>query len=73
MQKTITEQFEKQQEYMEAKFNKIFAAQRVNEIEHEKIFSTLKNHEKRLNFQNDRLEHLEQWKDEFDMGEFSAV
>lgn len=73
MQKTINNQFIEMREYFDAKFDKVFVTQRVNDIEHEEFKKLVCAHEKRLNFYNARINHLEEWKDQFDMGEFTAV
>lgn len=73
MQKTIDHQFTEMKEYFEAKFDKIYAAQRANEIENEQFKKVLYTHEKRLDFYNKRISDLEEWKEQFDMGELSVV
>lgn len=73
MQKSIDEQFTEMREHFDAKFEKIFTLQRLNDIEHEEFKKLLYTHEKRINFQSARLKSLEEWKDQFDMGEFTAV
>ena len=73
MQKSISEQFTEMREHFDAKFEKIFALQRINDIEHEEFKKLLYAHEKRINFQSARLSSLEEWKEQFDMGEFTAV
>ena len=73
MQKTINNQFIEMREYFDAKFDKVLAFQRVNDIEHEEFKKLVCAHEKRLNFYNARINRLEEWKDQFDMGEFTAV
>lgn len=73
MQKTIDHQFTEMKEYFEAKFDKIYATQRANEIENEQFKKMLYTHEKRLDFYNKRISDLEEWKEQFDMGELSVV
>lgn len=73
MQKTINDQFIEMREYFDAKFDKILVSQRVNDIEHEEFKKLACAHETRLNFYNSRISHLEAWKEQFDMGEFTAV
>ncbi len=73
MQQSISEQFVEMKEYMDAKFEKIFTLQRVNDNEHDKFKELLCNHNKRLDFYNARIVNLEEWKQDFDMGEYTAV
>jgi chromosome segregation ATPase len=73
MQKSISEQFTEMREDFNAKFEKIFTLQRLNDIEHEEFKKLLYTHEKRINFQSARLNNLEEWKEQFDMGEFTMV
>lgn len=73
IQKSISEQFAEMKEYMDEKFEKIFALQRVNDNEHDKFKELLCNHNKRLDFHNARITNLEDWKQDFDMGEYTAV
>lgn len=73
MQRSIDNQFTEIREHFDAKFEKIYAAQRVYEIENKQFKKILYAHEKRINFHNSRLNYLEQWKEQFDMGEFEAV
>lgn len=73
MQKSMNNQFTEIKEYFDAKFEKIYAAQRVYDIENSQFKKILYAHEKRINFQNARLNYLEEWKEQFDMGEFTAV
>ena len=76
MEKSINNQFVEMKEYIdkkEAKFDKIFAAQRVLEIDNEEFKKIICIHEKRINFYNARLKYLEEWKQQFDMGEYTAV
>ena len=73
MQKSINNQFIEIRQYFDVKFEKIYAAQRVNEIENEQFKKILYAHENRINFQNARIENLEEWKEQFDMGEFEVV
>lgn len=73
MQKSISNQFTEMREYMDAKFEKISALQRVNDTEHDEFKKLLYAHNKRLDFHSARLEYLEKWKEDFDMGEYTAV
>lgn len=73
MQKSIDNQLTEMREHFDAKFEKIFTLQRLNDIEHEEFKKLLYTHEKRINFQSARIKYLEEWKDQFDMGEFTAV
>ncbi len=73
MQKSISNQFTEMREYMDGKFEKIFALQRVNDIEHEEFKKLLYSHNNRLDFHNARLAYLEEWKQQFDLGEYTAV
>ncbi len=73
MQKMINSRFIEMSEHFDAKFDKIFVSQRVNDIEHEEFKKLVCAHEKRLNFYNSRITRLEEWKDQFDIGEFTAV
>ena len=73
MQKTIDNQFTEMREYFDAKFEKVFVSQRVNDMEHEEFKKLVCVHEKRLDFYNARISWLEKWKDQFDMGEYTAV
>ena len=73
MQKTINNQFTEMKEYFDAKFEKVFVSQRVNDIEHEEFRKLVCTHEKRLNFYNARLNKIEEWKEQFDRGESKVV
>lgn len=73
MQKSISNQFTEMRDYMDSKFEKIFAQQRINDLEHEEFKKLLYAHNKRLDFHNSRLNYLEKWKQDFDMGEYTAV
>lgn len=68
MQKSISNQFEEMKNYIDEKFEKIMALQIENEKEHLKFMQAITIHEKRLNFQNSRVEVLENWKDEMENG-----
>ena len=61
MQKSITASIEDLKKDMDAKFEKVFAAQRVNEMEHKMFKEKLDAHEKRLNLYNSRINNLEEW------------
>ena len=73
MQKSIDNQFAEIKEYFDAKFDKVYAVQRLNDMEHEKFKKLVCAHESRINLQNSRLNYLEEWKEQFDMGEFTTV
>ena len=73
MQKSISNQFTEMREYMDAKFEKISALQRVNDTEHDEFKKLLYAHNKRLDFHSARLEYLEKWKEDLGMGEYTAV
>ena len=73
MEKSISNQFAEMKEYFDAKFDKVFSAQRFTDIENEQFKKLFCAHEKRLNFYNARLNYLEEWKQQFDMGEYTAV
>ena len=73
MQKSMSNQFEEIKEYFDAKFDKVFSAQRLNDIENEQFKKIFCTHEKRLNFYNARLNYLEERKQQFDLGEYSPV
>ena len=70
---SIDKQFKEQREYMDAKFEQILAALRVNEIEHREFREIILLHERKLNFHSARITALEEWKDKFDMGTFSMA
>ena len=73
MQKSISNQFAEMREYMDDKFEKISALQRVNDTDHDDFKKLLYAHNKRLDFHSARLEYLEKWKEDFDMGEYTTV
>ena len=73
IEKSMNHQLVEMREYFDAKFDKVFSAQRFNEIENEQLKKVFYAHEKRLNFYKARLNYLEEWKEQFDMGEFTAV
>lgn len=73
MQKSISNQFAEMKEYVDEKFEKIFALQRVNDNEHDQFKELLRKYNKRFEFQNVRISNLEEWKQDFDMGEYTAV
>lgn len=73
MEKSITNQFNQMRVYFDVKFEKVFISQRVNDIEHDEFKKLICTHEGRLNFYNRRISTLEEWKEQFDMGEFTAV
>lgn len=68
MQKSIDNQFSDLKEYMDAKFDKVYAAQMVNDIEHTEYRQLLKAYGIRINLQNSRITYLENWKKECDDG-----
>lgn len=73
MQKTITEQFEEIKVHYDTKIDAIYAVQRVNEIEHTQFREYMHRHEHRLDFYNSRINNLEQWKDQMDLGQYEVV
>ena len=73
MEKSISNQFSEMKEYFDAKFEKVFVSQKVNDMEHAEFKKLVCAHEGRLNFYNARISRLEEWKEEFDLGEFTAV
>ena len=73
MEKSISNQLVEMKEYFDTKFDKVFSAQRLNDMENEQFKKLLCAHEKRLNFYKARLNYLEEWKQQFDMGEYTAV
>ncbi|MCI8760762.1 MAG: hypothetical protein HFJ34_06620, partial [Clostridia bacterium] len=73
MEKSISNQFSEMKEYFDAKFDKVFSAQRLSDIDDEQFKKLFCSHEKRLNFYNARLNYLEEWKKQFDLGEYTAV
>lgn len=73
MEKSISNQFAEMEEYFDAKFAKVFSAQRLSDIEDEQFKKIIYKHEKILNFYNARLNYLEKWKEQFDLGEYTAV
>lgn len=73
MQKSIDNQFSEMKKDMNSKFEKVFTLQKLNEMEHQEFRKLLLKHDKRINFQSARLKYLEEWKEQFDMGEFTAV
>ena len=68
MKKSISNQFADMKEYIDTKFDKIIELQMQNEKEHAEFRRVLAIYEKRLNFQNSRIEVLENWKDEMENG-----
>ncbi|MCI8412295.1 MAG: hypothetical protein HFJ40_07750 [Clostridia bacterium] len=72
MQKSIDNQFSDLKEYMDVRFDKIYSAQMVNDIEHAEFRQLLKVYGVRINLQNSRITYLENWKKECDDG-FVAV
>ncbi len=73
MEKSISNQFAEMKEYFDAKFDKVYSIQRFADIENEEFKKLFCAHEKRLNFYHARLNYLEEWKQQFDMGEYTAV
>ena len=73
MQKSISEQFTQMREEFNSKFEKITMLQKLNDIEHDEFKKLLYTHEKRLDFHGSRLSYLEEWKQQFGMGEFTTV
>lgn len=72
MQKSIDNQFSDLKEYMDVRFDKIYSAQMINDIEHAEFRQLLKVYGVRINLQNSRITYLENWKKECDDG-FVAV
>ena len=68
MQKSITERFDELNRTLDVKFEKIFATQKVSDMEQKTMKEKIDGHEKRLNFYNARIEYLEKWKDEIENG-----
>ncbi len=73
MQKTITEQFTEMKEKYDIKIDAIYGLQRVNQIEHKEFREFMNRHEHRLDFYNSRIDKLEQWKDQMDLGAYTMV
>lgn len=73
MQKSINNQFSEMKQYMDNKFEKIDLQLQINVKEHEEIKKILYAHENRLNFHSSRLNYLENWKEQFDLGNYTAV
>lgn len=73
MQKTIDNQFREMREYFDAKFDKVFVSQRVNDIEHEEFKKLVYTHEDRLNFYNARINQIEDWKEQFHGSQLTVV
>ncbi len=73
MEKSISNQFNEMKEYFDVKFEKVFISQKVNDMEHAEFKKLVCAHEGRLNFYNARISRIEEWKEQFDMGEFTAV
>lgn len=73
MQKSISQRFDDMQEYMDSHFEKIYAAQIANNMEHMKFRKDIIELNKRANFQNARIGNLEKWKDELENGEMYTV
>ncbi|MCI8384502.1 MAG: hypothetical protein HFJ33_06580 [Clostridia bacterium] len=73
MQKSINDQFVEMKEYLDTKFEKIVALQKVNDIEHDEFKKLLFSHDKRLDFHSARISYLEEWKEQLDLGEYTAV
>ena len=73
MQKSITQQMCEMREYFDIKFAKMDAAHRAYEVQSNQMLQMIYTHEKRFGFYDSRIQRLENWKDELDMGEFTAV
>ena len=73
IEKSMNHQLVEMKEYFDAKFDKVFSVQRFNEMENEQFKKVFYAHEKRLNFYKARLNYLEEWKEQFDLGEYTAV
>lgn len=73
MEKSISKRFDDMQEYMDFHFERIYSAQISNSIEHLQFKRAIKENSKRINFQNSRIDNLENWKDELENGEIYSV
>lgn len=73
VQKSIAEQFEELKIHYDAQFDRIFSAQAANDIEHREFKKLLYSHGKRLDFYNSRISRLEEWKEDMDSREYTAV
>ena len=62
MQKSIDKQFKNMHNYMNAQFEKFDAINAVNNIEHTEFKQLLQAYGIRMNLQNSRIVHLEDWK-----------
>ena len=68
MEKSISNKFSEMKEYMDAKFDKIYAAQIVNDIEHAEYRQIIHANSARLRFQDKRITDLESWKQDLEDG-----
>lgn len=62
MEKSISNRFDEMKDYIDVKFDKIYAAQMVNDIEHAEFRQLLKAYGIKLNFYDVRIRYLEEWK-----------
>ncbi len=69
-EKTILNEIKQMEEKINIKFSAIDALLIQNDMEHKDFKKQIDAHESRLNLQNVRIEKLEDWKEEFDSGEF---
>ena len=68
MQKSIDKQFAEIKDFMAIQINKMNATILANEAEHKQFREAIKNLNKRSDFQNYRINSLEEWKDNFEDG-----
>lgn len=73
VEKTVVDKISEMEETFGIKFDKLEAELINNKIEHRKFMKDVRAHENKLNLQELRIDNLESWKDNFDMGTFSAV
>lgn len=73
MKKSITEKFKELKMNYDVQFEKIFSAQRVDDLEHRDFKKLIYAHERRLDFYNLRINRLEQWKEDMDLGKYTTV
>ena len=68
MQKSIDKQFAEMKDFMAIQINKMNATILANEAEHKQFREAIKNLNKRSDFQNYRINSLEEWKENFEDG-----
>ena len=68
MQKSIDKQFAEIKDYLAIQINKMNATIHANEAEHKQFREAIKNLNKRSDFQNYRINSLEEWKENFEDG-----